>query len=182
MSFDVILPTSSLFRKRQARRGLGGGINIVTPIGTTRRDRSCRVDGCLWAIEKSSAWCCCTFGAKTNVIGFGFGGTQVAISPQDNWIFYTASEKLAVHFHNRGCSGHGSPRLPPKLSLCADLLWSTEPPLSSAAASSTPPVLSGPRSSVMKPCACSLANSNSSIVGRSRPSSFSSSFALSLQP
>jgi len=41
-------------------------------------------------------------------------------------------------------SGRGSPRLPPELSLCADLLWSTEPPLSSAATSSTPPVLSGP--------------------------------------
>jgi hypothetical protein len=42
-------------------------------------------------------------------------------------------------------SGRGSPGLPPELSLCADLLWSTEPPLSSAATSSTPPVLSGPR-------------------------------------
>ena len=41
---------------------------------------SCRADGCLWAMEKSSAWCCCTFGAKTNVIGFGFGGTQVAVA------------------------------------------------------------------------------------------------------
>jgi hypothetical protein len=89
--------------------------------------------------------------------------------------------KLAVHFHNGGCSGRGSPGLPPELSLCADLLWSTEPPLSSAATSSTPLVLSGPRSPVVKPCACRLVNSNSSIVGRSRSSSsVSSLFALSL--
>jgi len=91
-------------------------------------------------------------------------------------------KKLAVHFHNRGCSGRGSPGLPPELSLYADLLWSTEPPLSSAATSSTPPVLSGPRPPVVKACACSLVNSNSSIVGRSRSSSVSSSFALSLRP
>jgi hypothetical protein len=71
---------SSLFRKPQARSRLEEVINIVPPIGTARRGRSCRVDGCLWAIEKSSAWCYCTFGAKTNVIGFGFGGTQVAVA------------------------------------------------------------------------------------------------------
>lgn len=63
----------------------------------------------------------------------------------------------------------------------ADLLWSTEPPLSSAATSSTPLVLSGPQSPVVKPCASRLVNSNSSIVGRSRSSlSVSSFFALSL--
>ena len=71
---------SSLFRKPQARSRLGEVINIVPPIGTARRRRNCRVDGCLWVIEKSSAWYCCTFGAKTNVIGFGFGGTQVAVA------------------------------------------------------------------------------------------------------
>jgi hypothetical protein len=79
-------------------------------------------------------------------------------------------------------SGRGSPRLPPELSLCADPLWSTEPPLSSAAASSTPPVLFRPRPPVVKPCACSLASSSSSIVGRSRSSSVSSLFSLSLPP
>jgi hypothetical protein len=88
------------------------------------------------------------------------------------------SEKLAVHLHNGRCSGRGSPRLPPELSLCADLLWSTEPPLLSAATSSTPLVLSRPRPPVVKPCACRLVNSNSSIVGRSRSSSVSSLFAL----
>ena len=92
------------------------------------------------------------------------------------------SAKLAVHFHNGGCSGRGSPGLPPELSLCADLLWSIEPPLSSAATSSTLLVWSGPRPPVVKPCACRLVNSNSSIVGRSRSSSVSSLFALSLPP
>jgi hypothetical protein len=91
--------------------------------------------------------------------------------------------KLAVHFHNRGCSGRGSPGLPPESSLCADLLWSTELPLLSAATSSTPFVLSGPRSPVMKPCACRLVNSNSSIIERSRSSSsVPSLFALFLAP
>jgi hypothetical protein len=69
---------SSLFRKRQARSRLGEVINIVPPIGTARRRRSCRVDSCLWAIERTRV-CFCTFGAKTNVIDFGFGGTRVAI-------------------------------------------------------------------------------------------------------
>ena len=49
----------------------------------------------------SSAWYCCTFGAKINVIDFGFGGTRVAIS-LENWIFYTVLAKLALHFHDRG--------------------------------------------------------------------------------
>lgn len=170
---------SSLFCKPQARSRLGDVINIVPPIGIARRRRSCRVDGFLWVIEKSSAWCCCTFGAKINLIGIGFGGTQVAVAKEDNWIIYTVSGKFAVHFHRGGCSGRGSPGFPSELSLWADLLWSTEPPLSSAA-SSTPPFLSGPRPPVVKPCGCSLVNSNSSIVGRSRSSSVSSLFTLSL--
>ncbi len=72
VKFDV---ESSLFHRWQVRRRLGEVINIVPPIGTARRGRSCRVDGYLWAMEKSSAWYCGTFGAKTNVMGFGFGGT-----------------------------------------------------------------------------------------------------------
>ena len=91
---------SSLFRRRQAQRCLGEVINIVPSIGTTRRGRSCRVDSCLWAIEKAHAWRCCTFGAKTVVIDFGFGGTRVTISLQDNWIFYAMLGKLVVYFHD----------------------------------------------------------------------------------
>jgi hypothetical protein len=120
--------------------------------------------------------------ARRLTISFGFGGTQVAVARRDNWLFYSMSEKLAVHFHTGGCSGRGSPRLPLVLSLCADLLWSTESPLSSAATSSTPPILSGPRPSVVKPCTCSLMSSNSSIVGRSQSLSFSPLFALPMPP
>lgn len=131
---------SSLFRKLQAQRRLGEVINIVPSIGTARRGRSCRIDGCLWAVEKSSAWCCCTFGAKTNVIGFGFGGTQVAVAQEDNWIIYTVSENWpsistiegvvgAAHLDSRlsyrfalTCSGQQSHPL--HLSLPTQLRWS----------------------------------------------------------
>jgi hypothetical protein len=58
------------------------------------------------AIERTRAWCCyCTFGGKTNVIDLGLGGTRVIISLQENWIFYTVSAKLAVHFHDKGVVG-----------------------------------------------------------------------------
>jgi hypothetical protein len=119
----------------------------MPPIGAIRRGRSGRVNGYRWAIEKTRAWCCYTFGTKTNVIDFGFGGTRVAISLQDNWIFYTASEKTGRLFPQQKVWCAGSPGFLPELSLCADLLWSMEPPISSAAAS-TP---AGPRSFVVKP-------------------------------
>ena len=134
----------------------------MPPIGTARRGRSCRVEGCLWAIEKTRAWCCCTFGAKTNVIDFGSGGTRIAIFLQDNWIFYTASEKkLVVYFHNRRCSAraHLDSRLSYRFALTCS---GRQSPLSSEATPSTLSVLSGPRFSVVKPCSCSLVSSNSS--------------------
>jgi hypothetical protein len=55
-------------------------IDIVLSIGT-RKGRSCRVDGSLWAIEKTCIRHC-IFGTKTNVIdfGFSFGGTRIVIS------------------------------------------------------------------------------------------------------
>ena len=86
---------------------------------------------------------------------------------------------LLHHVRNTGARqrvmGACSPGLLPELSLCADLVWSIEPPLSSEAPSSTSrPVLSGPRSSAAKSCSCGLVNSSSSIVGRSSSSSFSS--------
>jgi hypothetical protein len=74
-----------LFGKPQARSRLGEVINIEPSIGT-RRSRSCRVDGSLWAIEKPRIRRC-TFGTKTNVIDFGFEGTRIIISQQGDWIF-----------------------------------------------------------------------------------------------
>jgi len=115
-----------LFGKLRARSRLGVVINIVPPVGTARRGRSCRVEGCLWAIEKTRAWCCCTFGAKTNVIDFGSGGTRIAIFLQDNWIFYTASEKKKiVYFHNRRCSAraHLDSRLSYRFALTCSGQW-----------------------------------------------------------
>jgi hypothetical protein len=88
-----------LIGKLQARSRLGEVINIVPPIGAGR-SRSCRVDGILWAIEKTRIRRC-TFGT-TNNIDFGFGGTRIVISQQDNWIIYTVSEKSVAYFHDKG--------------------------------------------------------------------------------
>jgi hypothetical protein len=35
------------------------------------------------------------------IVDFGFEGTRVVVSQRDNWIFYTALEKLVVYFHDR---------------------------------------------------------------------------------
>jgi hypothetical protein len=72
-------------------------INIVPPIEIGRRGRSYRVDGSLWAIEKALV-CYRTLGTKATIIDFGFGGTRVVISQQDNWIFYAILEKLVRLF------------------------------------------------------------------------------------
>jgi hypothetical protein len=86
-----------LFGKPQVRSRLGEVIrlDIVAPSGTGRRGRSSRVDSSLWAIEKTRIWLC-TFGTKTAVVDFGFGGIQLVVSQQDNWIFYTVSEEIRV--------------------------------------------------------------------------------------
>jgi hypothetical protein len=62
----------------QLRRRIGGVIDIVPPIGTTWRYRSCRVDVSLRAIDKPGVWLC-TLGAKADIMDFDIGGTRVAI-------------------------------------------------------------------------------------------------------
>jgi hypothetical protein len=75
----------------------------MPPIGTTRRGQSCRVDDCLWALEKTSVGFY-SFGIQTDIINCGSGGTRIAISLQDKWIFCTVLEKQVIYFHNRRCS------------------------------------------------------------------------------
>jgi hypothetical protein len=65
------------FGKPQARSRLGEVIDIVPSIWTRRRGRSCRVDGSLWAIEKTRIRRC-TFGvgitaAVATLVGYTSG-------------------------------------------------------------------------------------------------------------
>jgi hypothetical protein len=54
--------------------------DVEAPCSASRKRR---IDGIIWAIKKTRA-SPCTFSTKTNIIDFGFGGTRVVISMQDN--------------------------------------------------------------------------------------------------
>jgi hypothetical protein len=54
--------------------------DVEAPCSASRKRR---IDGIIWAIKKTRA-SPCTFSTKNNIIDFGFGGTRVVISMQDN--------------------------------------------------------------------------------------------------
>jgi hypothetical protein len=94
-------------------------------------------------------------------------------------LFILRQKKLAVYFYNRRYSVRAY------LDSCPSQRFvltcpGRQSPLSSEATPLTPSVLSGPQSSIVKPCSCSLVSSNSLIIGRLRLLLFLLLFALLL--